>query len=52
MATRRQPLIAGWMIPGGLAALLLVAVALLAFGALWFNAPATDWRAIVQDRYL
>ncbi|MCU5772696.1 thiamine/thiamine pyrophosphate ABC transporter permease ThiP [Erwiniaceae bacterium BAC15a-03b] len=52
MATRRQPLIAGWMVPGGLAALLLVAVALLAFAALWFNAPATDWRAIWQDSYL
>ncbi|WP_437610399.1 thiamine/thiamine pyrophosphate ABC transporter permease ThiP [Erwinia sp. V71] len=52
MATRRQPLIAGWMIPGGLAALLLVAVALLAFAALWFNAPDTDWRAFWQDSYL
>ena len=52
MATRRQPLIAGWMIPGGLAATLLVAVAILAFGALWFNAPETDWRAIAQDSYL
>jgi len=52
MATRRQPLIAGWMIPGGLAALLLVAVALLAFAALWFNAPDTDWRGFWQDSYL
>jgi len=52
MATRRQPLIAGWMIPGGLAAMLLVAVAILAFAALWFNAPQTDWRAIAQDSYL
>ena len=52
MATRRQPLIPGWLLPGGLAATLLVAVALLAFGALWFSAPATDWRGMLQDRYL
>ncbi|QUG77155.1 thiamine/thiamine pyrophosphate ABC transporter permease ThiP [Erwinia sp. E602] len=52
MATRRQPLIPGWLLPGGLAATLLVTVALLAFGALWASAPATDWRGMLQDRYL
>lgn len=35
MATRRQPLIPGWLVPGLLAGLLLVSVALLAFSALW-----------------
>lgn len=52
MATRRQPLIPAWLIPGGLAALLLVSVALLAFFALWQNAPTTDWRGLWQDSYL
>nr|MBA2815771.1 thiamine transporter membrane protein [Candidatus Pantoea persica] len=42
MATRRQPLIPLWMVPGASAALPLIAVALLAFGALWFSAPAGD----------
>ncbi|CDL36311.1 Thiamin ABC transporter, transmembrane component [Citrobacter freundii] len=39
MATRRQPLIPGWLVPGLTAATLMVAVALAAFLALWFNAP-------------
>ncbi len=52
MATRRQPLIAGWLIPGVLSATLLITVALLAFGALWFNAPENDWRNLLQDPYL
>ncbi len=52
MATRRQPLIPLWMAPGGAAALLLIAVALLAFGALWFSAPTGDWRALLHDSYL
>ncbi|MEM6160353.1 thiamine/thiamine pyrophosphate ABC transporter permease ThiP [Erwinia sp. P6884] len=52
MATRRQPLIAGWLLPGALAATLLVAVALLAFTALWRNAPAIAWRDLWQDDYL
>nr|WP_185183342.1 hypothetical protein [Escherichia coli] len=39
MATRRQPLIPGWLIPGISAATLVVAVALAAFLALcWKNA--------------
>jgi len=52
MATRRQPLIPGWLVPGVLAALLLVSVASLAFFALWQNAPTTDWRGLWQDSYL
>lgn len=52
MATRRQPVIPGWLLPGGIAALLLIGVALLAFFALWQNAPATDWRALWHDSYL
>ena len=52
MATRRQPLIAGWLLPGLMAAILMVAVALGAFLALWFNAPATDVKALLHDSYL
>lgn len=52
MATRRQPLIPGWLWPGLLTAALLISVALLAFGALWFNAPDNDWRSLLQDSYL
>ncbi|PLR24582.1 MULTISPECIES: thiamine/thiamine pyrophosphate ABC transporter permease ThiP [Pantoea] len=42
----------GWLIPGSAIALLLCAVALLAFGALVVVAPATDWRALLDDSYL
>ena len=52
MATRRQPLIPGWLWPGLAASLLMVAVALAAFAALWLNAPQTDARALLQDSYL
>lgn len=52
MATRRQPLIPGWLFPGLFAATLIVAVALTAFLALWLNAPQTDVFAILQDGYL
>ncbi len=52
MATRRQPLIPGWLLPGASVALLLLAVALLAFGALWFSAPNADWRSLWSDSYL
>lgn len=52
MATRRQPLIAGWLIPGLSAATLMVAVALAAFLALWFNAPRAAWSSLWQDSYL
>ena len=52
MATRRQPLIAGWLIPGLSAATLMVAVALAAFLALWFNSPQAAWSSLWQDSYL
>jgi len=52
MATRRQPLIAGWLIPGLTAATLLVAVALGAFLSLWFSAPDADVSALWHDSYL
>ncbi|SUP67519.1 thiamine transporter membrane protein [Yersinia kristensenii] len=52
MAIRRQPLIAPWLWPGLLAALLIVGVALLAFSAIWRHAPAADWQSIWHDRYL
>ncbi len=52
MATRSQPLIPGWLLPGLFAAALVVAVALAAFLALWFNAPQSDLRALAQDSYL
>ncbi|MFD1804155.1 thiamine/thiamine pyrophosphate ABC transporter permease ThiP [Mixta tenebrionis] len=52
MATRRQPLIPGWLWPGLLTATLLIGVALLACGALWLNAPERDWRGLLQESYL
>ena len=52
MATRRQPLIIGWLRPGLAAAALLVAVALAAFLALWKHAPDTALSDFWQDSYL
>lgn len=52
MATRRQPLIPGWLLPGLLAAVVMVAVSLGAFLALWFNAPESDLLALWHDSYL
>ncbi|MEN0613230.1 thiamine/thiamine pyrophosphate ABC transporter permease ThiP [Klebsiella indica] len=52
MATRRQPLTFGWLLPGLTAATLLVAVALAAFLALWFSAPEAVWGSMVSDSYL
>lgn len=49
MASRRQPLIPGWLWPGASAALLMVAVALAAFSALWFNAPSFGGAGFWQD---
>ncbi|WEF27418.1 thiamine/thiamine pyrophosphate ABC transporter permease ThiP [Klebsiella aerogenes] len=52
MATRRQPLSFGWLIPGAAAAFLLAVVALAAFLALWLEAPQAPWRTILSDSYL
>ncbi|MFC3396689.1 thiamine/thiamine pyrophosphate ABC transporter permease ThiP [Brenneria rubrifaciens] len=52
MATRCQPLTAGSLWPGLLAAALLIAVAALACGALWLQAPADQWPDLWQDSYL
>ncbi|VYU29089.1 thiamine/thiamine pyrophosphate ABC transporter permease ThiP [Metakosakonia massiliensis] len=52
MATRRQPLIPGWLIPGLSAAALMVAVALAAFFALWRYAPESALSTLWQDSYL
>ncbi len=41
-----------WLWPGLTAALLLVAVALTAFGALWLHAPMPDWQSFLSDSYL
>ena len=52
MATRRQPLTFGWLVPGLAAATLMVVVAISAFLALWQNAPAADLTALLHDSYL
>ncbi|XTZ37728.1 thiamine/thiamine pyrophosphate ABC transporter permease ThiP [Salmonella enterica] len=52
MASRRQPLIAPWLLPGLTAVTIMVAVALASFFALWQNAPATHFSALLQDSYL
>lgn len=52
MATRRQPLTIGWLLPGLTAAAVLVVVALAAFLALWSSAPEAAWLEIVRDSYL
>ncbi len=51
MATRRQP--HSRLVNSGVsAATLVVAVALAAFLALWWNAPQGDWVSVWQDSYL
>lgn len=52
MATRRQPLAFGWLLPGVTAAIILVVVALAAFLALWFSAPEAAWGVLIGDSYL
>lgn len=52
MATRRQPLAFGWLLPGLTAAIVLVVVALAAFLTLWFSAPETTRKALISDGYL
>ncbi|MGL4194907.1 MAG: thiamine/thiamine pyrophosphate ABC transporter permease ThiP, partial [Edwardsiella piscicida] len=52
MAKRPEPLIPRWLWPGALAASLLLGIALLAFGALWYSAPAAAPAALWRDGYL
>ncbi|EMH4163126.1 thiamine/thiamine pyrophosphate ABC transporter permease ThiP [Pluralibacter gergoviae] len=52
MATRRQPLSAGALLPGIAVAALTIIVALAALVALLLNAPASDWGDFLQDDYL
>ncbi|MGU3524420.1 thiamine/thiamine pyrophosphate ABC transporter permease ThiP [Enterobacteriaceae bacterium C23F] len=52
MATRRQPVIPGWLLPGITVATLMVAVALAAFLAIWLSAPAGSWGEFLHDSYL
>lgn len=52
MANRRQSLINLSLLPGVLASGLLIAIALLSFGALWFFAPEIAIDDIISDSYL
>jgi len=52
MASRRQPLIPFWLIPGLFAAMVIIAIAAASFGSLWRHAPESDWRSLWQDDYL
>lgn len=52
MAKRCQPLINLSLLPGALASGLLLSVALLAFGALWFFSPPISISEIFNDSYL
>ncbi|MEA1063567.1 thiamine/thiamine pyrophosphate ABC transporter permease ThiP [Erwinia sp. HR93] len=52
MATRRQPLIPGWLASGICAAGLIMLVAIAALGALCAAAPNLDIQALWHDSYL
>lgn len=52
MANRRQSLINLSLLPGALASGLLITVALISFGALWFFAPEISMADIISDSYL
>ncbi len=52
MANRRQSLINLSLLPGALASGLLITIALLSFGALWFFAPEIAIDDIISDSYL
>ncbi|MFB6435112.1 MAG: thiamine/thiamine pyrophosphate ABC transporter permease ThiP [Candidatus Malihini olakiniferum] len=49
---RHQSLIPHWLWPGLFTAALLFGVALTAFGALWREAPNTQWQALLGDSYV
>ncbi|HCH7936706.1 MULTISPECIES: thiamine/thiamine pyrophosphate ABC transporter permease ThiP [Providencia] len=52
MASRRQSLMNQSLLPGALASGLLITVALLSLGALWFFAPEVSINEIISDSYL
>ncbi|SFC02770.1 thiamine/thiamine pyrophosphate ABC transporter permease ThiP [Pragia fontium] len=52
MAERRQPLIAPWLWPGLIAAMLILGIALSAFIALWVYSPPGNVGQLLNDRYL
>ncbi|WP_369308534.1 thiamine/thiamine pyrophosphate ABC transporter permease ThiP [Providencia rettgeri] len=52
MAIRRQSLINLSLLPGAIASGLLITIALLCFGALWFFAPEIAIDDIIRDSYL
>ncbi len=52
MASRRQSLMNRSLLPGALASGLLITVALLSLGALWFFAPEVSINEIISDSYL
>ncbi|QIX96970.1 thiamine/thiamine pyrophosphate ABC transporter permease ThiP [Cedecea sp. FDAARGOS_727] len=52
MLSNRQSVIPCWFIPGLIASILMFAVALAAFLALWFKAPAEPWSYLLQDKYI
>lgn len=52
MVTGRQPLIAGWLWPGLIAAGLLLTLALATLAALWLSAPSSPPLAFWKNRYL
>lgn len=52
MAERRQPLIPRWLLPGVIASLAMLLVAVLALGSLWRHAPQMNGTSLWQDPYL
>lgn len=52
MAERRQPLIAPWLWPGLIAAMLILSIAFATFAALWFYAPPGNISQLFSDEYL
>ena len=52
MAERRQPLIPRWLLPGVIASLAMLLVAVLALGSLWRHAPQISGASLWHDPYL